>query len=104
MRRGTTPTIQVEVPLDISDYGVHLAFKQGKDLVVKTGDELVIEVSEGSTLISASLTQEETLKFASGKKVEVQVRAVRDGGAIAMATTIGDIDVGRILQEGVLDG
>jgi hypothetical protein len=102
MRRGTTPTIEVTVAHDLTDYGIHLALMQGGDLVVKTGDELEVEIVNGSTAIKATLTQEETLRLKSGKKVEVQVRAIRDGGAVAMATNIATIEVQRILQEGVL--
>lgn len=108
MRRGTTPTITATVNADISHMSIHLAFKVGSTLIVKTGEDLevstVTEDGKTSTVIVAVLSQEETLKMKSGKECEVQIRAVEANGTIAIATTIGSIPVKRILEEGVIYG
>lgn len=106
MRRGTTPVITVTVDADLTGLSLHLAFSQAgcSPLFVKTGDELAVTVEDDQTVIECALTQEDTLKLSAGGSVEVQVRAVADGGAVAIATDIASIPVERILQDGVLDG
>lgn len=108
MRRGTTPTITATVNADISAMSIHLAFKVGSTLIVKTGDDLdvstITEDEETHTQIQTALTQEDTLAMKSGKECEVQIRAVQADGTIAIATTIGTIPVKRILEEGVIRG
>ena len=101
MRRGTTPTITVKVNSDLSDLNVNLALDAGT-LIVKTGDDLSVEVEDGVTTVSTTLTQEDTLSMTSGKDCQVQIRAYKSDGSTAMATTIGVIPVERILEEGVL--
>lgn len=106
MRRGTTPTITATVNADLTDMAVHLAFKVGGNVIVKQGEDLTIVVDndgeEPTTVVSTSLTQEDTLSMRSGKECEVQIRAVQDDGAVAIATCIGTIPVKRILEEGVI--
>lgn len=104
MRRGTTPTITVEVDADLANYNIRLALKEGKNLLVKEGDDLGIAYEEGKTIITCVLSQEDTLSMRSGHSVEVQIRAADESGYPAIASTIGAIPVERILQEGVLDG
>lgn len=106
MRRGTTPTITATVNADLTGMAVHLAFKVGGSVIVKQGDDLTVVVDnsgeEPITTVSTSLTQEDTLSMRSGKECEVQIRAVQDDGAVAIATCIGTIPVKRILEEGVI--
>ena len=106
MRRGTTPTITATVNADLTGMSVHLAFKVGNNVIVKQGTDITMETetvqSETVTHVSTSLTQEDTLSMRSGKECEVQIRAVQDDGAVAIATCIGSIPVKRILEEGVI--
>lgn len=107
MRPGTTPTLAVNVRKDISDMGIHLYFSQGgSTLVEKAGDDLTVTTSEVEgevvTTIETTLAQEDTLRFKPGKDVEVQIRAVKMNGTVAIATTIASIPVKRILKGGVL--
>lgn len=106
MRRGTTPTITATVNADLTGMSVHLAFKVGNQVIVKQGTGITMETetvqSETVTHVSTSLTQEDTLSMRSGKECEVQIRAVQDDGAVAIATCIGSIPVKRILEEGVI--
>lgn len=107
MRRGTTPTITVKVNADLTDMGIHLAFRVGDCRpIVKLNDDMEITVEELDgepvTTIVTRLTQEDTLSMRDGNKCEVQIRAIQDNGETAFATTIGTIPVKRILEEGVL--
>lgn len=106
MRRGTTPTITATVNADLTGMSVHLAFKVGNSVIVKQGADITMETetvqSETVTHVSTALTQEDTLSMRSGKECEVQIRAVQDDGAVAIATCIGTIPVKRILEEGVI--
>ena len=104
MRRGTTPTITATVDADLTGLELYLAFRQGASRpLVKSGSDLQVDVADGKTTIEVKLTQEDTLSLSDTSAVDVQLRAVKDGGAIALATTIASIEVDRILQEGVLD-
>ena len=103
MRRGTTPTIQVKVYADLTGMEVHLALKADALIVKETGD-LVIEVGDGFTLVTCTLTQSDTLALASDMSCEVQIRAYTSDGAVALATTIGSVPVSRILEDGELGG
>ena len=103
MRRGTTPTITVKVGADLTGMDVHLALKAGALIVKETGD-LEIEVRDGATIITCTLTQEDTLAMTSDMDCEVQVRAYTSDGSVAMATSIGSVPVRRILEDGELPG
>ena len=106
MRRGTTPTFAVTIDADLSDLICYLTFKNNSAMLTKSGDELQKSVDTSGetpiTTLTVVLTQEDTLRFTSGKPCEVQVRAVDSSGYPALATTIGKMDVDRILLGGVL--
>lgn len=100
MRRGTTPTITVSIDKDLTGMGIHLAFNAG-ELVVKQGEDLDVEYADGATTVTATLTQEDTLKFRTGT-CQVQLRAFNGDGSQALATDIGTITVSGILEDGEL--
>ena len=107
MRRGTTPTITLTVDKDISDgWTIYATFRSGSHNVELENERMTIELEpateteEAKTLITVTLTQEETLSLGVGN-AEVQVRAIKDGTAIA--TDIKTVDVGRIIKDGVID-
>lgn len=105
MRRGTTPTITATVDADLTGLDLYLAFRQAlMQPIVKTGSALDVEISEGKTIIKTTLTQADTLAMNDAYPVDVQLRAIGDGGSVALATTIASVDVDRILQEGVISG
>ena len=108
MRRGTTPTLHVTVKSDISDWTIYLALKCGRTLIVKTGDDLTISTDTQSqrtvTVIECVLTQKDTIMMTAGQECEVQVRAVRNEGAEAVASDVVAVPVSRILQDGILNG
>ena len=108
-RRGTTPTKPVVVKgADLTAMDVRLAFRCGRHLAVKEHGDLDMEVFTDAkgvtcTRIITTLTQEETLKWQAGQKVQVQVRAV-DSAGYAIATI--DKEIGkakRILQDGYIE-
>ena len=99
MRRGTTPTIPLTVDEDISDWTLYVTFKSGTNEVTLKNERLDVSYAQEKTTILCPLTQEETLQL--GGVAEVQVRAIKNGTAIA--TDIQAVDVGRIILEGVID-
>ena len=100
MRRGTTPTITVTVDADVHDHTVYLTLRAPHmQQLTLTNDRLTMSVDDGVTSIGFTLTQAETLALHG--PCEVQVRAIKNG--IAIASGIGTVDVGRILLDGVID-
>lgn len=97
MRRGTTPTLTLTVDAELVGWTCYVALRSGCKTVVVDGDRLTMEQSEGSTTITLTLTQEETLAMRVGA-CEIQVRAAHNG--TALATDIARIDVGQIIQDG----
>lgn len=95
MRRGTTPTFSFEVDADLTGWDVYITFEQGSRTVTRRSPE--IEQTEGGCICSVELTQAETLLF-KPKRAQAQLRAVKDGTAVA--STIFDFDVGDVLLGG----
>lgn len=107
MKRGTTPTIPLEVDKDVSDgWTLYATFRSGMHNVTLENDRMDIELEpateteQAKTLITVTLTQEETLALGVGN-AEVQIRGIKDG--TAFATDIQHVEVGRILKDGVID-
>ena len=100
MRRGTTPTITLTVDADLTGHAVYVTLRAPhREPLTLENDRLTQTVIEGITTLEFTLTQEETLSFCG--PCEVQVRAIKNG--VAIATNIGTVDVNRILLEGVID-
>ncbi len=99
MKRGTTPTLTLTVDADISDWTVYASFKSNGEVFTFENDRLQMTAEDDVTTILLTLTQEETLAMQGS--AEVQVRAIKNGTAIA--TYIQRIDVDRILKDGVID-
>ena len=100
MRRGTTPAIVLTVDTDLTGWTIYATLGMGKKKLTIENDRMTISYENGKTTLAFSLTQEETLAFGVGN-CEVQVRAIKDGTAIA--TDIQDIDIRRIILEGVIN-
>ena len=102
MKRGTTPTIPLVVDTDLNGWTVYVTLSNGSHQITvdNTRLEIAYDAETESTDIEVALTQEETLSLPVGY-ADVQVRAIKDG--IAIATDVQSIDVGRILKEGVID-
>ena len=102
MKRGTTPTITMTADADLTNWTVYTSIRgKCKHGVVTFDDSRLTKTYDGEiTTMTLTLTQEETLALDVGM-VEFQLRAIKDGTAIA--TTIEKVPVGRILQDGVID-
>lgn len=101
MYRGTTPTLYLELDTELDLTNViemWVTFKSPKVEVTKTLSEVAFDTE--TNVITVTLTQEETLQMYNGK-VDVQVRLKTDND-LAYATDIVDVEIGRILKEGVI--
>lgn len=99
MRRGTTPTHEFIVDLDLREATeIFITYKQGCKRVVEKTLTDVIDLEEDK--LSVKLTQEETLSFmSSDDDVSVQIRAkFLDESAVASNEI--KIPVNRILKDG----
>ena len=110
IRRGTTAPVIVEIEdVDLSLLNVHLTIAAGS-LVTKASEdgELAVTVDTSGDVavstVTANLTQDDTLSFVAGVVGEVQVRAFRNDGTEALATSVGRFKVGKILEDGRLEG
>ena len=98
MRRGTTPTITVE----LEDYSL-----ESVDRVLVTIRQDFYEINKESEVVienetataSVTLTQEETLGLRHGK-CAIQIKFL--SGDIVAATDIAEVDVEQILNEEVM--
>ena len=99
MKRGTTPTLTLTVDADIVGWTVYASFRTNGKVYTFENDRLQMTSEDDVTTILLTLTQEETLEMHGS--AEVQIRAIKNGTAIA--TDIQRVDVGRILKDGVID-
>ena len=99
MRRGTTARHSFDCPFAEKDLkAVRVIYAQDKrPMVVKEKEDCVMD---GRHLFVA-LTQEDTLRFAAGLPVEVQLRLLfRDGSTLA--SNILSVGVDRLLEDEVM--
>lgn len=99
MIRGTTPTLEFEIPFEteiISEAFVTLSQKE-KVVLDKHLSECMCEGNK----LSVSLTQEETLQLDCRCVTEIQLRVrLKDGNALA--SQIIPVITERILKDGVV--
>lgn len=101
MYRGTTPVITFKLNTDIDLTQIselYITFKSMTTEVSITKNEC--EIDDINKTISIRLSQEQTLKFEAGV-ANVQIR-LKVGTSRAYATSIKQIDIGRILRDGVI--
>lgn len=98
MRRGTTPTFEVDCDIDLTGFTIFLTIKQADEELTLTPS--VTATQTGCTL-AVTLTQEQTLGFKSRQPASMQIRAVNAAG-LAVASNIMQVDVGMILRNGVI--
>lgn len=101
MYRGTTPTLYLELETDLELEEVAemwVTFKTPSVEVTKTLDEIIIDTE--TNVVTVTLTQEDTLSLYRGI-AEVQVR-IRMNSDLAYASEIAQIDVEKVLKEGVI--
>ena len=97
MRRGTTPTHTFLLPLAAADVKkIRVIYCQDGENVLTREDA---EIS--GNIATLQLTQEETLKFNSESRVEIQVRLLAEDDE-ALASNIITVRVDRLLESEVL--
>ena len=98
MKRFTTPSILMTVPVDLTGADIYVTIKQGQRKLQKTGADVisVYDSESGKTELSVSLSQEETGAFLAEKKAYVQVNWIFLDGT-RDATNIKQIDVSENL-------
>lgn len=99
MRRGTTPTFEVDCDVDLTGYTIYLTLEQGSNELTLTPE---CTASQTGCTLSVTLTQEQTLSFKDNGRAAMQIRAIDQAG-LAVASNIMMVDVGKILKDGVIE-
>ena len=98
--RGTTPVGVFRcLGVDLSGWSVFVTLRQGAYELTVT--DVTVEVVEWGSLVRYQLSQEDTLGFREGE-VKAQVRAYKDGEAIASRKSY--VDIAGVLLDGVISG
>lgn len=104
MKRFTTPSIPMTVPVDLTGADIYVTIKQGQRKLQKTGSDVisVYDSESGKTTLTVTLTQEETGAFLAEKSATIQVNWIFEGGTRS-ATNIKKIDVSENLLNEVIE-
>ena len=96
--RGTTPSITVTVPMDLTGYTCYLSIGKKARTPYFTADNSQMTATYGDTsVLIFTLTQEQTLACKAGKAL-VQLRII-DGDA-ALASTMGEVEIFDVVKDG----
>ena len=100
MRIGTTPTHTFEMPTTMvgNIKSVEIIYSQKNNIVLRKSTE---DITINDNLVSVTLTQEDTFKFADGVNAEIQVR-VLDKADNAFVSNIMCVSCDRCLTDEVL--
>lgn len=97
MIRGSTPTLEFNLPFDVSGVSqLEIIFAQNKRVIVEK--DLADCESDGQTL-RVMLSRAETLAFSAGRQMEMQLHVIFYDGAEVYSDIITE-SVERILKEG----
>lgn len=84
MIRGTTPTITMELPCEVSVAEIASAIvsieQSGKEKITKTFPEITKDT--GANTLAVKLTQEESLSLSSRNKAIVQLKVKTSNGTV----------------------
>ena len=98
MIRGTTPTIEFNLPFDASLFSVfYVTFNQSEKTVVEKSHK---DCKVAGNKITVTLTQEDTLKL-ENDYVEIQIRRKTSSGDV-LASNIMTDHADKILKDGVI--
>ena len=99
MYRGTTPTLNFELPFAASTVAEgYVSIAQNRQVVV---DKPISDWSIADNTVKVTLTQEETLSLSVLHSTEIQLRVkLNDGNALA--SKIFTVPTERILKDGVI--
>lgn len=102
MTQGTTPTIELQLSNQMIDLTtaqkVRATLMQGDKVLSIESPDARMRLEMGKVLLD--LTQQDTLFFVPGR-VQVQLRWMDEGGKVC-ASTIGILNVDRILEKEVM--
>lgn len=102
MYQGTTPTVSFEIKnYDLRGATVYVSFKQGNEILTKSGDDVLVSYEDETSTVICPLTQEETLAMKRGAVI-AQIRFIYSDGQ-AYATNEKTIDVERVIYPVVIE-
>ena len=103
MYQGTTPALVLRVKdKDLTEATIFASISTGKtNVFTKTGDDLLVVKDDDDTLVTMTLTQNETLKLNAGD-AEVQIRYVEADGN-AWATTKAKVRVKDVIYRNIIE-
>ncbi len=92
MIRGTTPTHTFLLPFDVEQIKtLRACYAQRGEVILKKSEA---DCTLDGNAVCLRLSQEETLRFAAGDRIQIQLRVL---------TTAGDVFASRLLTAGVED-
>lgn len=96
--RGTTPTIELVVKQDLTDYECYLAFGRYKNptLILDNSQMELLVDDDGTSHLLYSLTEDQTLKFKKGQ-TNMQLRLIKDKQGFA--TELFQVEVCDVIDE-----
>ena len=105
MIRGTTPTLSIKLNQAVPFDTLYVTFAQGEKIVLERNlSQVDVETTIDETVISLTLTQEDTLELKTDQPVFVQIRG--KVGDTAYATAVSDpsmrFRVQDILKKGTI--
>lgn len=100
MYRGTTPTLEFELPFECCEMiKCHIAFSQNGEVVL---EKTMNDCLQNGKLLSCKLSEEDTLKLDCSESIlEIQLRV--QCGEEKLASEIIKTQVKRILKDGYLN-
>lgn len=99
MRRGTTPTHEYELPFETNAIKkIIITYAQRDEIVLEKKTE---DCTMDGTIVSVTLTQEETLRFDSSKHVKIQVKILLFNGKVLVSNKITKA-ISDVLNEEVM--
>lgn len=99
MIRGTTPTLEIELPFDSSELSeMYITLSQNKEVII---DKDISECVCDGVIVTLRLSQEDTLKLSDRYNTEIQIRAKTQLGDV-IASDIMTVPTYRILKDGVI--
>ena len=102
MYQGTTPALVLRVKdKDLTEATIFASIRTGTNVVTKTGEDLLVVKDDDDTLVTMTLTQNETMKLNAGDAL-VQIRYVEADGN-AWATTKAKLTVKDVIYKNMID-
>lgn len=101
IKPSTTPTLYVAVDTDLSDHTLELTLQDKHVKIIKQDKDIARSITDGNTVLTATLTADETRALIPGTQARLQLRAKL--GDIVTASNIGSISIDEILNDQPLE-